>query len=57
MKKALNAMIALLCVAVALTGIQAQAQETTPPLVKQLYNGNWPSEDEAQQLFRQCGKA
>ena len=57
MKKALNTMIALLCVAVALTGIQAQAQETTPPLVKQLYNGNWPSEDEAQQLFRQCGKA
>jgi hypothetical protein len=51
MKKALNTMIALLCVAVALTGIQAQAQETTPPLVKQLYNGNWPSEDEAQALI------
>lgn len=25
-------------------------QETTPPLVKELYNGNWPSETEAQEL-------
>ena len=24
--------------------------ETAPPLVRQLYNGNWPSEEEAQDL-------
>jgi hypothetical protein len=51
MKKTLNIMLAVICTAAVLTGMQAQAQETTPPLVKQLYNGNWPSEDEAQALI------
>lgn len=31
-------------------GGQLQAQETAPPLVRQMYNGNWPSTEEAQQL-------
>jgi hypothetical protein len=29
-------------------GIQVQTQETAPPLVRQMYNGNWPSMEEAQ---------
>jgi len=41
---------ALVCVAGITAGGLAQAQETTPPLVKQMYNGNWPSMEEAQQL-------
>ena len=28
----------------------AHADETAPPLVKQINNGNWPSTEEAQQL-------
>jgi hypothetical protein len=30
--------------------IQAQAQETTSPLMKKVYNRNWPSEEEAKKL-------
>ena len=41
------AVLALLVVGCAKT---AQAQETRSPLVRQMYNGNWPSDTEAQQL-------
>jgi len=30
---------------------QAWSQESTPPLVRQLYDGNWPNKKEAQQLL------
>jgi hypothetical protein len=50
MKKTLNILFAIVCAAVMLTGVQALAQETTPPLVKQIKNGNWPSAEEGQQL-------
>jgi hypothetical protein len=33
-----------------LAGAHTQAQETTPPLVRQIYDGNWPSAEEAQQM-------
>ena len=47
MKRTLNTMLAIVCVAAVLGGIQAQAQETRSPLVRQLYNGNFPPEEEA----------
>jgi hypothetical protein len=50
MKRTLNTMLAIVCVAAVLGGIQAHAQETRSPLVRQMYNGNWPSDKEAQQL-------
>ncbi len=50
MKRTRNTMLAIVCVAAVLGGIQAQAQETRSPLVRQMYNGNWPSDKEAQQL-------
>ena len=50
-KTALASYAALAAPLMALVGGQsAFAQETRPPLVRQLYNGNWPSEEEAQQL-------
>jgi len=51
MKKTLSISLAVICTVTVLTAMQARARETTPPLVKQLYNGNWPSEKEAQQLL------
>jgi hypothetical protein len=33
-----------------ITQVQALATETMPPLVKQINNGNWPSDSEAQEL-------
>jgi hypothetical protein len=53
MKKTLTIILAVICTAAILTGMQAraQAQEAAPPLVRKLYNGNWPSEDKAQQLL------
>ena len=50
MKKELRVVFALVCALAMLAGVQAQAQETAPPLVRQIYNGNWPSAKEAQQL-------
>jgi len=50
-KNTLKIMVAIVCTTAVLAGIQAQAQETTPPLVKQLYKSNWPSEAEAQELI------
>ncbi len=50
MKRTLNTMLAIVCVAAVLGGIQAQAKETRSPLVRQMYNGNWPSDQEAQEL-------
>ena len=50
MKKTLNATLAIVCVAAVLGGIQAQAQETSSPAVRLQYDGNWPSEEEGQQL-------
>ena len=50
MKKTLNTLFAIVCAVAMLTGVQAQAEETAPPLVKQINNGNWPSAEEAQQL-------
>jgi hypothetical protein len=43
-------MAVFVCAIVMATGVQAQAVETAPPLVKQINNGNWPSAKEAQQL-------
>jgi len=51
MNKALTTMIAIISFVVVLTGMQALAKETAPPLVEQLYNGNWPSEDEGRELL------
>ena len=48
--RTLNTMIAIVCVSAVFVGVQAQAQETRSPLVRQMYNGNWPSDTEAQQL-------
>ena len=50
MKKKLKIEFFLVCAFIILTGVQVQAQESVPPLVGQLYNGNWPSAEEAQQL-------
>ncbi len=50
MKKELRVVLALVCALVMSAGAQAQAQETAPPLVRQMYNGNWPSAEEAQLL-------
>ena len=50
MKKERRVVFALVCALVMLAGAQAQAQETAPPLVRQIYDGNWPSAEEAQQL-------
>ena len=47
----LRAVVILICALVMLTGIQAQAaNERAPPLVRQLYKGNWPSQEEGQKL-------
>ncbi|MEN8809345.1 MAG: DUF1254 domain-containing protein [Desulfobacterales bacterium] len=48
--KELRVLVALICALVMLAGARAQAQETAPPLVRQLYNGNWPSQEEGQKL-------
>ena len=50
MKQELKVVFALVCALVMSAGVQAQAQETAPPLVRQIYDGNWPSAEEAQQL-------
>ncbi len=50
MKRALNTALAIVCTVATLAGVQAQAQETASPLVRQIYDGNWPSAEEAQQL-------
>jgi hypothetical protein len=50
MKRLLNAMLAIVCIAAVLGGMQAQAQETRSPAVRLHYDGNWPSEEEGQQL-------
>jgi hypothetical protein len=47
----LRVVVALICALVMLAGVQAQAaKEKAPPLVRQLYNGNWPSQEEGQKL-------
>jgi len=48
--RTLNTLLAIVCVAAVLGGIQAQAQETRSPLVRRMYNGNFPPAEEAQQL-------
>ncbi len=49
--KELRVVVALICALVMLAGVQAQAaKEKAPPLVRQLYNGNWPSQEEGQKL-------
>ena len=50
MERTLNATLAIVCLAAVLGGIQAQAQETRSPAVRLHYDGNWPSEEEGQQL-------
>ena len=50
MKGKFSKLLAVVCGVVILVGAQAHAQQTTSPLVKQLYDGNWPSEEEAQKL-------
>jgi len=52
MKEKLKTALFFICAVVIMAGaqVQAQAQETAPPLVRQMYNGNWPSVEEAQQL-------
>jgi len=50
MKRTLNTMLAIACVAAVSGGIEAQAQETRSPGVRLHYDGNWPSDEEAQQL-------
>ena len=50
MKKILNTMLAVGCVAAVLGGIQAQAQEINSPAVRLHYDGNWPSDSEAAEL-------
>lgn len=49
MKNRLTVAIAI-CTFIAFTGAAVHADETAPPLVKQINNGNWPSTEEAQQL-------
>ena len=53
MRTILHKLLAFVCVIASLAGVQAYAtqQELTPPLIKQLYDGNWPSEKEAQELL------
>lgn len=51
MKKTFTITLAILCTALVLMGVQVMAQETTSPLVRELYNGNWPSDAEAQELL------
>jgi len=41
---------AIMVTLAAITQVQAFATETMPPLVKQINNGNWPSDREAQKL-------
>ena len=48
MKHSLTMIIALACLALGAICVQAQQ---SPPLVEKLYNGNWPSEEEAQDLL------
>ena len=50
MKKQLKAVFTVFCAFAILAGFEAQAQEAAPPLVKQINNGNWLSEQEAQEL-------
>ena len=50
MKRTLSIMLAVVFAVCALTAMPAQAQETSSRLVRQMYNGNWPSDKEAQQL-------
>ena len=50
MKILLNTVFLLACLA--LTGINAHAGQV-PPLIEKLYNGNWPSDEEAQELLDQ----
>jgi hypothetical protein len=50
MRRVLNTTLAIVCVAAVLGGVQAQAQETRSPAVRLHYDGNWPSDKEAQQL-------
>jgi len=46
----MKVLIAIVCVAFVFGGNQAYAQETESPAVRLHYNGNWPSEEEGQQL-------
>ena len=48
--KKLFSLIALSALILGSIAPPAQAQESKSPLVKQMYNGNWPSDTEAQQL-------
>ena len=48
--RTMNTMLAIVYVASVSGCTQVQAQETRSPLVRQMYNGNWPSDKEAQQL-------
>jgi len=50
MKEDLRVVFALVCALAMSVGVQAQVQETTPPLVRKIYDGNWPSVEEAQRL-------
>ena len=50
MKNIFKITTAIICTAFVLMGMSVQAQETTSPLVRQMYNGNWPSTEEAQEL-------
>ena len=50
MKKFLTATISLAALLGTASLAPISAQETSSPLVRQLYNGNWPSAEEAQEL-------
>jgi hypothetical protein len=50
MKEKLRFGFAFVCALVMMAGVQAQAQGTAPPLVRQINNGNWLDEQEAQKL-------
>ena len=47
-----NTELAFVCVFATLAGVEAYAtqQEMPPPLIRQLFDNNWPSEEETQQL-------
>lgn len=50
MKMRMMIVTAIMVTLAGITQVQALATETMPPLVKQINNGNWPSDSEAQEL-------
>lgn len=46
----MRVLITIIYIVALAIAIPALAEESAPPLVRQIYNGNWPSDEEAQQL-------